>query len=174
MINMRKTYAENISQEDNKCYAKIVDDLISTGKISDKYSMLLDTDGVVNVIVLSLLKITQELKTDGEEFHKHLKCKANTLCGHETYRWYNTSRKTKYSDLSTAPFVKKVGIVGEMFKTLPKEIKEKILFGVGIDMIVNLALDETKGFMEPLVEISNRYNGAPPVVKPTHKNISNV
>lgn len=66
MIDRKSTYNKNIDREENSHYRKMVEGLVNDGKLDDKHRLFLDTDDIVNIITLALLKIKCEEPYDEE------------------------------------------------------------------------------------------------------------
>lgn len=59
MINLKLGYSENIAREENAHYKKMVGSLINDGKLDDKLNLFLDTNDMVNIMTLSMLKMIE-------------------------------------------------------------------------------------------------------------------
>jgi hypothetical protein len=124
MIYMSRSYEENILEE-NKHYAVMVDSLISTGDIPTKYKMLLDTNDIVNIVMLSFLSIQDKITLD-------MVAKGKLKQGEELFSIRHPIPTRKYN----------IKNISKLFGTLPTDIKERLCFSIGLNMMVGLGLDE--------------------------------
>lgn len=161
MIYLSKSYKENISIPENKHYASLIDNLIKNGVIGEKYLLLLSTDDIANIVILSVLCIKEwnyDLLFDKIDERK----KINTGCS----LIYKDGKS--WCHKQNSPLHK----ISELYNILPQQIKEQILFSFGMNIIISLGLDEIDNFKNVINIISDRYNGAKPINKMLYKGIT--
>jgi hypothetical protein len=174
MIYLGRSYEENISN--HKHYKSFVEGLVLRGEeISTKHKLLLETGDIVNVVVLSLMLIKEKIKTAPET--------TSYLPDEGTLHTYSKYGKTlthadkppSINHILEAPNYPNSSKVGQLFSTLPYSIKEQTMFSLGFNYIVELALDEMKGFQEVCEEMHikySRYSSNKQPAKTYNKNIT--
>lgn len=199
MISLSKTYAENIANYQH--FEKFVDGIVLRGEdIETKYKLLIDTDDIVNIVVLSLILIKEKRKESKTAHYDHLNCIANKPCIHtpgpsvnyaklHSKNNYDRSIRGLPQDKNSANFSEQkptfkngslnqytaptfnIEKVGALFSTLPEKTREQIVFSIGLDNIIELSLDDTKGFSDTFLTITQSHNYTTPKQKPLNPNI---
>jgi hypothetical protein len=141
VIDLSKSYNDNMLLEENKCFSNIIEGVIATGKVDDKYSFLLDTDNVANIILLSILNFRDKMADDEKNGtwpvdhprSEHLNCNLHCKFSKSLYQNYFNN-------------------IGKMFNMLPLKEAFSLIKGFGMQTIVDLNLDETDGFKDVMNE----------------------
>lgn len=119
MISMSKSFEENIAAG-NQQYEKFVYQVINHGKIDDGLAMLMDTNDVVNVVALAVIRCLDA--TGGRFNDKRIpKIPLNNLTGSK----------------AMIPYVENIG---KLYATLPQDTKESLYKGLGLSCIMELNL----------------------------------
>jgi hypothetical protein len=141
MISMDKTYEENISRKENRYCAKLVEKLISTGEIDEKYKPLMDTQTIINIVLLAL--IYMNCMPDGKIPIK------GQMAQHITKKGMAALER-----------------IGTLFSSLPQNIREQLIFSLGLDFIVINRIDEIEPYESTMKEVSKRFRLTPNAAKP--------
>lgn len=137
MISMNKSYEENISREENKCYTKLVEKLALTGEIDDKYKLLMNTQTTINVVLLGLVYV-------------------NDINGNQQLPHISTTKKAK------TEFER----IGTLFSSLSQNIREQMIFSLGLEFVVKNGIDEIEPFFSTLKEVAQRRCLTGTIIKP--------
>lgn len=177
MIYINKSYTDNINKGENKHYEKIVESLISTGTFDEKYKMLFDANDIFTIITLALLHIRdvpseywirrQEAikRHDIAMRHALASQRGPTKEQYQEYRLHANYWKDNY---------KHINEISDLFGTLPTEIREQALFSYGLEMLVNMNLDEIGSFRQTTKEISAKFTAGHHIQKTQHKNAGHI
>lgn len=143
MIDQEISYANNIEKEDSKHYKLLVDKLVDTGEMDAKYTLLMDSNDISNIILLSLLKI-RDLPEDRMV---------------RDARGYALYHKKEFNILN----------VDKLFGSLNQEYKERICYALGLNIIITLGLDELPEFAHAMHILTTRLNGPPKAIIATEE-----
>lgn len=151
MIYTSKSYKENIESPENKNYDMLVNQLMSSGSLENKYNLLLDETDICNIILLSYIKCKDyEPKTVAVE--------------PEPYVPFPRIPKHRSGDKKEIPiynsnpeYIKILSNISSLLSTLNFETQSQILFSIGIGNIINLLLEHDTAFDTILTRVADSF-----------------
>jgi hypothetical protein len=168
MINRDKSYEENISADENKHYSMFVDKLISGEEFEPKHKLLLEADDIYNIVFLSILYVVDKKRKS--ELEKEERERARKIYfGHKTIvKQHGLEISFCYCDICNGnnaleefesgwlkrSYIKSIiKRVSDLFGTLDFEHRKTLVFALGINLIMDLKIDEAETFDDTLNEI---------------------
>src|ERR1700722_1971311 len=153
MINLSKSYTENISAPDNKCYEPIINQILNEGKISEIRSLLLDAGDIANIVVLYCMMAYEVYNSPGDtKKPARIEYDSNGKAVYIASEFPHTIQKFKDKvmlQLGTG--------ISDLFTSLDFEIKKQIIFSLGLYRVVSLGLDCIGEFSRVCEEMSRQY-----------------
>lgn len=147
MISMAKSFDENIAAG-NESYEKFCLQLINHGKIEDKFAALLNTDDVVSIVMLSIIRCWDAKALTDQRTGKRL-----------------VPKKSFTNETGGQSMKQCVKNIAKLYTTLPQDTKEGIVKSIGLDCSMDLNLDDENEFNEVVREMSRKFHltGVKPV-----------
>lgn len=148
MIQVKKSYQENISSEENKYYERLIQHAVAFGTIEDKHQILLQSSDVANIFMLMILYLQDRSVVEKEE-------DVNVGFSNGQAVIHNQSVKQKVR--TKIPLTEQeYSNIGKIFILMPDELRESVLFSLGLEIVVGMSLDEIPEIEQTLKEIGKK------------------